>query len=78
MQQSQTLFTQEATAFSKSIGDASRETFIELCGSISECETAAKGRLDRLVGGDFGSSRICAAVRRADWSGGANEAGSSK
>lgn len=43
----QALFTQEVAAVFKSIDDSWREAWIELWGSIFECEATAKGLADR-------------------------------
>lgn len=37
-------------------------TMIKLCGSMFECETAAKVRVDRLVGGSLAGSLAGAVV----------------
>lgn len=54
------------------VDDTGREALIELCGSISECEAAAKVWLDGLVGGDLASSATIAALRRVGETGGAS------
>lgn len=74
----QTVFTQKFAAVSKSLNDSGRETIIEFCRSISECEVAAKGRLDRLVGGDCASPGAGAVVPEAVGTGGASGIGPAK
>lgn len=51
----QILFSPEAAAVFISVDVSRREAFIERCGRISEYETAAKCRLDRLVCGALSS-----------------------
>lgn len=48
---------------------------MKLCGSISECEAAAKGRLARLVGGDRAFSGSSPAEFDAGGTGGASGEG---
>lgn len=63
---------------SNSVSNLGREALIKVCRSISECEAPAKGRLDRLIGGDLASSGASAAVLIAGEAGRVSRAGLSK
>lgn len=73
VQQLQTSFTQEGAAVFKSFDITKRKVLIELRRSISECEAAAKVRLDRLVGGNFEFAGTSGAVPVAGGTGGASD-----
>lgn len=71
-------FTQEVAAVSMCVYGFGREALLKLRKSISECEAAANGRHDWLVGGDLSFSGKRVAVRKADGIVGAREVGPSK
>lgn len=58
--------------------DFGSDSLIELGGSRSECETRAKGRLNRLVGSVLASLEISPAVSKVGRTAGAKEAGPTK
>lgn len=66
VQRFQILILQDVAALFKFVDDSVSASFINLCGSISEFEAAARGWLDRLIGGYFACPGTTAAVPEAD------------
>lgn len=63
------LFTQAIRVVFKAVENFGRKPIMKLCESISECDTAAKGQLDRLVDGRLASSGTSAAAPEGDGTG---------
>lgn len=68
VQRLQVFFTQGVVAVFKFINSSVRDVMTELGGSMSKCEAAAKGRIDRLLGDLSASFGPSAAVPKVSGS----------